>query len=54
MIIPLNAHDAESVKQAFHTFGVLCKTMASASQARIGQSRFTLQQAFLTYGDGSV
>lgn len=32
VIIPLNAHDAESVRQAFHTFGVVCKTMAAASR----------------------
>jgi hypothetical protein len=32
LTIPLNAHDAVSVQQAFHTFGVVCKTLAAASQ----------------------
>ncbi len=32
LTIPLNAHDPESVRQAFHTFGVICKTLAAASQ----------------------
>jgi hypothetical protein len=32
VIIPLNAHDLESVQQAFHTFGVICKTLAAASR----------------------
>ena len=32
LTIPLNAHDPESVRQAFHTFGVVCKTLAAASQ----------------------
>jgi len=32
VIIPLNAHDPQSVRQAFHTFGVVCKTMAAASR----------------------
>jgi hypothetical protein len=32
VIIPLNAHDLESVQQAFHIFGVICNTMAKASQ----------------------
>lgn len=31
VIIPLNAHDPQSVRQAFHTFGVVCNTMAAAS-----------------------
>jgi len=32
VIIPLNAHDPQNVRQAFHTFGVVCKTMAAASR----------------------
>jgi hypothetical protein len=32
VIIPLNAHDPQSVRQAFHTFGVVCETMAAASR----------------------
>jgi hypothetical protein len=32
VIIPLNAHEPDSVRQAFHTFGVVCKTMAAASR----------------------
>ncbi len=32
LTIPLNAHDPESVRQAFHTLGVVCKTLAAASQ----------------------
>jgi hypothetical protein len=32
VIIPLNAHDAVSVRQAFHAFGVICKTLAVASR----------------------
>lgn len=31
-IIPLNAHDRESVRLAFRTLGVVCKTLASASK----------------------
>jgi hypothetical protein len=32
LIIPLNAHDPESVRQAFRAFGVVSKTMAAASR----------------------
>ncbi|MHB8655546.1 MAG: hypothetical protein ACYDA9_16875, partial [Terriglobia bacterium] len=32
VIIPFNAHDPQSVRHAFHTFGVACKTMAAASR----------------------
>lgn len=32
VIIPLNAHDSESVREAFRTFGVVSKTMAAASR----------------------
>lgn len=32
VIIPLNAHDRVSVQQAFHTFGVVCNTLAAASK----------------------
>jgi hypothetical protein len=32
VIIPLNAHDRESVRHAFRTFGVLCKTLAASSK----------------------
>jgi hypothetical protein len=32
VIIPLNAHNRESVRQAFHTFSVVCKTLAAASK----------------------
>ena len=31
-VIPLNAHDPESVRQAFHAFSVVCKTLAAASK----------------------
>ena len=32
VIIPLNAHDPESVQKAFRAFGVVSKTMAAASR----------------------
>jgi hypothetical protein len=32
VIIPLNAHEPQSVRQAFHTFGVVCDTLAAASR----------------------
>ena len=32
VIIPLNAHEPASVYEAFHTFGVLCDTLAAASR----------------------
>ncbi len=33
VIIPLNAHQPESVRQAFDTLGVVCETLAAASRA---------------------
>ena len=32
VIIPLNAHEPQSVRQAFHTFGMVCDTLAAASR----------------------
>ena len=32
VLIPLNAHDPQSVGQAFHTFGVVCDTLAATSR----------------------
>jgi hypothetical protein len=32
VIIPLTAHEPDSVRQAFHTFGVVCQTVAAASR----------------------
>jgi hypothetical protein len=32
VIIPLNAHEPRSVRQAFHSFGVVCDTLAAASR----------------------
>ncbi len=31
VIVPFNAHQPESVRQAFRTFGVICDTLAAAS-----------------------
>jgi hypothetical protein len=32
VIIPLNAHEPASVRQAFRTFGVICDTLAAATR----------------------
>ncbi len=32
VILPFNAHQPESVRQAFRTFGVICDTLAAASR----------------------
>ena len=32
VVLALNAHQSESVRQAFRAFGVICKTLAAASR----------------------
>jgi len=47
LIIPLNAHETGSVRQAFHTFGVLCNTLAAASRLidqMPGNERWVIEQ----------
>jgi hypothetical protein len=47
VIIPLNAHEPASVRQAFHTFGILCDTLAAASRIidrMPGNERWVIQR----------
>jgi hypothetical protein len=47
VIIPLNAHEPQSVFEAFHTFGVLCDTLAAASRIidqMPGNERWVIQR----------
>lgn len=47
VIIPLNAHEPASVRQAFHTFGILCDSLAAASRIidrMPGNERWVIQR----------
>jgi len=46
VILPFNAHQPESVRQAFRTFGVMCSTLAAASRVidlMPGSERWVIQ-----------
>jgi len=46
VILPFNAHQPESVRQAFRTFGVICDTLAAASRVidlMPGSERWVIQ-----------